>query len=764
MDQTIGIQFEAKGSQKVIDEFDRIERGAIRLSNNFRMIATSLGEMAGAVRTLSSAVGIFNNRMKSMTGFMPARGRGRGMTSFSHAAWAMAGGRRGKQTMMYAPQPVAMAPAPIPGFVMPPFEQPSVGGGGKGRGRGTAKGGQERGFLKRFMFGGPGSMMGAGFFLVRWIIYHQIFKGLSNLLTEVVLGGAREAVDTALVELSAIGFDKRQKDMAFRAGANFARNFPMFTTEGYIQAMSQIGSAMGVNEVGFGTLQRGTELAFMGGALSKMSPEEFGKLLATTLEATRRNKEFEGMGSVERMERITAQLIKAIEVSMAWGPDFASAFRHMLPGFQMMGWDLSRSLAFVGSLKTAGFHPGQVGRFGRYLASQGIEPMAKMYIREAGVGMKVQGTPEQKRYAKSYNAALQLAAQKIIAENLKENMDKTVIWYSKALKKWRDKGFTYKQLGEAERWGPMMSKIGEVYEDVARETEHKLKIANIGEVEQRFQESMEAVGLIKKKIMANMMFFFQSLIDIPRALKVGEFFSATFGDIADLRFMLQTWRKGEYKGNLAEDIAVGGRVWQEMANRWGVDAANLRAEYVRLGMAGEGWKQTFTTFKIFIDEIDNLFGQRGVSKPLQEAYQSIVSMNAGTIGEGAKSIAEFIGMTKREIDAINQDIAKAAQLLKGAPPATEFYNVPEGYEDPITRGIKELHKGIAQRHRESFLMPGNDITWGSSADIYGTAAPRVNVNVWVGNREIKDLVVETIQEMAETTGQSASSQFDYPVQ
>lgn len=215
-------------------------------------------------------------------------------------------------------------------------------------------------------------------YLARWFGMYAGGRAGYRSFEDIALGGARKELMEPSKDLAAVGFDALQRKRTEIAGQKFLRNvWAAGNIKDYLGAVAEAGSAIDVNDPRFGgkgvdVLNKMGQSSAILGAVSQMRTEAASKLLMSTLHAqlfqmpdAQRVKYETGKADWGQFAETTAGKIgEIIKTSMIWGKDVQLGLSYALPSALSKGWSLDTILAMLGTGKTAGY-PGQ--KFGRGL-------------------------------------------------------------------------------------------------------------------------------------------------------------------------------------------------------------------------------------------------------------------------------------------------------------------------------------------------------------------------------------------------------------
>lgn len=243
----------------------------------------------------------------------------------------------------------------------------------------TASGGGLGGAFNRFSADSPFSGIGAPMFMLRFMAWHQAFRMGMSGVKDVLLGGARQELTEPLRDLGAIGFNKNQLRTTEGSANQFVRGF--WTGGGskdYLKAAAQAGSAFDVNDpkyfknsdIGIEQLNRITQQSMVLGAGGQMQADKAAKLLSSAIHSQLTfmpKEEREAYESGEKKvadlgEKTATKMAQIIKLSAIWGTDIANVMSYSMATALQKGWKMDDILAVAGGLVTAGQKGSKIGR------------------------------------------------------------------------------------------------------------------------------------------------------------------------------------------------------------------------------------------------------------------------------------------------------------------------------------------------------------------------------------------------------------------
>lgn len=408
MNQEIGITFTATGSGKVIEKINAMADSVDKLVTKLGPMVEHINKAQGAFRsfynslgTAKSVFGEVRQEIGALNGMMDSMSRKAGnMTAQMNALNRASGG----------------------------------GVRGAGGGRAASQSGGFLGFL-----GGMGPMG----FMMRFMAYHKLIQGGEWALA-ASMGSERKEMAAALGELSSVGFNAQQKNQVEDAAHQMAAKFVDVTATAYVNAMTQTASAFDVNKLGTGQLQRLNEAAINVGKLSKMSPDQAAELQSKMLNMYLASQPADvyrslqgggranvrGFGNVNMAdmgEKLMAMVGKSVEISNIWAPAIKDFMQYAGPVMAGRGWTPQGMLAVAATLSDLGFKGSKSGRAMKEVLVSAPQDYARMQLLAEGKLMEG-ATGEEKRLQDEMikqRAALvmsQMGSAKDYAKFLKENI------------------------------------------------------------------------------------------------------------------------------------------------------------------------------------------------------------------------------------------------------------------------------------------------------------------------------------------------------
>lgn len=368
MNQNIGISYEATGQDKIISAFEQMARGLDsfmtkieridsvlnrvgalfdRLAGKAQHVDAAFGRMAGMERTATTLKGVSRDAAALNAELQATNSLTSKMAAGLNAAV-------GSVQRFGA----AMKQAAVGGPGMPGGPGgPPVGPGSRGRGDAVTPWG-----------------MGAYGFMGRWWLAYRGTQAARQGFTDIGMAGAREPLLDPMKDLAAVGFTSKQRTQAEILGQQHIAKYPAIgTLPDYLSAMAEAGSATNVNDPkyrgrGVEQLSRAALAGMKMSAVSQLDPQTGTKLLMSAVHSQlmqmpeSQRKVYEGEKYGELAESTAAKIAKIIKVSQIWGTDVKHGLSYALPSALDKGWSLDTLLGYLGTMRTAGYTGQKAGR------------------------------------------------------------------------------------------------------------------------------------------------------------------------------------------------------------------------------------------------------------------------------------------------------------------------------------------------------------------------------------------------------------------
>ncbi len=354
MNQNIGIVYSVAGAEKVIQSCEQIGRGL----NNF---LTQLGRVNRAMARFERTSDTFTTRLSSIrrslgsfSGTKMRRGFDDTTSSVSRLNATL---KRTERLARGVAVQLRRASA------VPPMRGGGVAAAGVmplGPGVGISRRAQSQWGLSPYGFMG------------RWWGAYMGAHAGARFARNTMLGGARESMVDPLRDLTNVSLNKQARAYTEKEGFKFLQKYYAGGgIEDYLSAAAEVGSALDVNKIGVRALNRLTRTSALLGMGTQMSGEEATKLLMGTVHAqlaqmpkARSEAYLSGKADIGALgEKTAGKLYKIIQVASIWGKDVQNALAYALPTALEKGWKIDDLLGIVGTMKTAGHKAPKIGRF-----------------------------------------------------------------------------------------------------------------------------------------------------------------------------------------------------------------------------------------------------------------------------------------------------------------------------------------------------------------------------------------------------------------
>lgn len=468
MDQTIGIQYQATGADRVIQETQRIESALTRLQNRMASFANkAMGEAVGA----GSWLGKLTSQAGAIGGPVNMAGASRIADNLKSVASNAERGESAIRSLTGALRAYARELRSLPPF--PARSLPPRGGGPAGPGgplppaSGAAGSGARGGRAASQMGLSPYGFMG------RWWGAYMGAHAAGRFAKDTALGGARADLMPGLRDLGMVGFDRAQRMQTENTGFKFLRGmYSGGDIKQYMGAVAEAASAFDVNSQMFAgkgveALNKLAQTSMYLGASSQMGAVGASKLLMNTIHAqmaqmplAQREKYQSGQLSVADLgEKTGGKIAKIIQSASIWGTDVANSMAYALPSALAKGWDMDTLLALVGAARTAGHKAPKIGR--------GLKSMIEGETGKVA-GLAIAGAEDPTMW-QQYNA-LPSAQRKQYKAELTNTMDQLLrqdpVKYFERVGKWikvaESRGINLvQQLGFSKEWIGLTRLFGE---------------------------------------------------------------------------------------------------------------------------------------------------------------------------------------------------------------------------------------------------------------------------------------------------------------
>ena len=228
--------------------------------------------------------------------------------------------------------------------------------------------------------GGLHDMLYAGGFMLRYRAMSAGIEGARYAVQDVMMGKSREKIGVAAEMLAAVGLSNTERDQIERESLQLGKRLPGVSTEKSFKIGSEIGSAIDPKVLGPSGMNAGVKAGYVLGKMGKMPEDRAGRLIMSTYLGMAQTPSYKGLTPEQGINKTTADLAAAIQVSPMWAGDIEGFLSHAMPMVKNLGWDMPRALAFAGAGKTVGFKSNVLGRFTKTLMTDaGMDTMLSMY-------------------------------------------------------------------------------------------------------------------------------------------------------------------------------------------------------------------------------------------------------------------------------------------------------------------------------------------------------------------------------------------------
>ena len=727
MNQEIGITFKTVGLQTVEGDINRL--GSIMdklhsklgsLNSGFSGIGRSTGDLTGKISGLSSAMGRMGSQIRTAKGEI--QGLATAVKSVNSLKLAGSGG---------------------------PF------GGGKS--------------LERGLFGS----LGAAGFMLRYKAYTAALEGAKYGLVDIGMGRARSDIDQSLGKLSGLGFDKQQKYQAELASARFASRFGHTSQKDYVEAMTYTASSFDTNKLGMDNITKMNESAILMGKAGQMGTTEAAKfqnkminqiitaLPAAQYEALTRGgktnlKGFGGtdaqgrhlsanMNMGELSQKLMAMTAQSHATSGIFGKETMAFMSQFGPIGQSLGMNPSTSLALAGVLFDSGQHPGRSGRGMKALGTGKLpEALAKTdMLAEGRLWKGATGRRKQQQDAEVLRRSA--AIQRGVGANFWEEMLKHTKSMDVALKMAKGKdGLSFtKTTG-------MSNDFISLYQSMLKEgflkrgQDNDKSIANMspGEVARRQAEQIDSIGNTWDQLVKSSGRLEKALSQSSGELAVFTkgLTNATNRLSASIERENQTKMMGDFLNKKHKEAGWGAKLkggqerWGENADRKAINKW-AQTEYKNLmGPLGKRPK----------DDDPKQVGwdmrQQSIFDRTQRQANEMFSNATGklTIADITTGLSLFAPATAKAVHALDVFTGALTQhsQMKAKPEMVPYRARPN---------VDDHHPG-GEGAKRDFLDH-------SSAGTSAAPPPApIHINLSMDSQVIKSVVVDTLNEQAQTRG------------
>ena len=693
MDQNIGISFQVKGYDAVISAFDRIDRALTGLDNK-------LSNLGGRFGGFAESIGVFRNLGREISG---------ATRQASQEIQTLTGHLVGANSAMQKLHATTAA------------TQGGIGG----------RAGSQAGLR-------PGT------FMANWWTMYAGATGASNFAKDTLMGRSRAQIVDPLRDLSVIGFNAEQRRASENTGQGFVRQF--YSTgniKDYLGALSEVGSALDVNDPlfkgrGAEQLNQAAQASMLLGGAAQLKGHEASKLLMSAVHAQlfqmpdniRKSYLETGERSIGDLSQSTAaKIAKTIQTTSIWGTDVQHFLNYSLPSALSKGWNLDEVLGLAGTLRTAGIRGQKAGR--------GLKSILEGETGKYASVMIAGG--DEKEYEKYQ--ALKPAEQKRVRESLipkiNEMMKADKYQFFRDLGSWLDTAESrgidpVQKLKLSKEWvgqTRLMSKEGTL-ERWKKAAEESAAANTLDEVKTKLMEQQAGEsGYFEARLSNALTAFKQS---IGRDSPIGNILESW---VDSLNYWTNLNNQGLLDKRTAllevKDFALHGVVggffdsmtsmFADLSKALGVvpesfKPASFEEILSKVSSIPDKLQEGIDAAKGFFDRLDKAIENRIIG--FQDAVSAATAKVENIISAGNANVSTMFGTD------IPEQVAPTApqsntmpSAAAGAPPAQEM---PPGWLDGLVQAI-----GAAMGSGE---------------------APQVAVRVQIGDREVKDIVIETVEE------------------
>jgi hypothetical protein len=708
MNQEIGITLKVHGVSAVEASFLRIDSLIDGLSSKLAGLGRH-GNVLDKFTTSLSGLGKSGTEVTAL-----ARGIDKTTTSLEKGAATL---DRYTESLKRYGQVAASLPAPNlgkgAGSGYAPTQAPGVGPGGDRMDRRAAA---QTGHLPlQFL----GTYWGAG------AAYNTTKSGIEN----IGLGYSREKLLKPHENLMAVNMDANQRRQSEEWARGFARKVYAGgnTTEKSLDALSEVLSAAGPDDKKWRSMQdaqKATEAGLMYGIVSQQGSSQALKQLMSATHAqyfalpdNERLKYETGAKSFGGLiEQTGAKLAKIVQISSTWGPDTARFLQYGLVSALDKGMNLDQILAIAGTTKTAGIPGQKAGRGLKTILEGEIGKFAALSFagdEDPTAWTKYQGLDQKQR------EALRSKRQFELVDQIRENP----FGFLDNLNKWLHTAESRKI--DIMRSGINLSKDWVNYERL---------LVRPGTVEASRAAEKELAGT---------------------------------NDMRDVRRRIQSMQEGE-KGyshhRLSNAIDAVTQSWA--ANTPGKGVVDVLSQGLYrmsdLGKDGKGinpFDLEKEMQKVQQDVALSLIQSMGFMKggdkriridDLDKALYDVPSVINEAIGSWTGKLRGFVDHVKGNIGRDWNNLKEGVgNLFTPKHPYGDSSQIPGGADTSGVEGTERLPRG------GSVPQGGSDLELqGAAAQVLALASggqaqgqgSAPNIRVFIGDREIRDIVVEAMDE------------------
>lgn len=198
--------------------------------------------------------------------------------------------------------------------------------------------------------------------------------GTAGAMIPYKLATTREQLSRAQGSLRHLGMSQEDLKQLENDAMRFTNKYAGFTTEAWTQAFYQIQSTMGE----LSTKQKTSinNMSLRGGKVTEMDAKQSTDYMTMMWGALKHF--YKGMDPEEFTKMVWAQTQKTVELSRTRGPQIMEALSHAAPILGRQGWKLEDMLGATAALQTAGFKPEMAGTALRNMNVRGRDAMSKI--------------------------------------------------------------------------------------------------------------------------------------------------------------------------------------------------------------------------------------------------------------------------------------------------------------------------------------------------------------------------------------------------
>lgn len=763
MIQQIGIDITATGAQNVAAEFNNI--------------ASSLQSFQTSVKGFNDSMTKMNSKMQTFyTAASKINDVGAHFTSFGNKAKSAISGLSVEMDKLGA----SVKALNVLG---------STAGGGRSPGSAGSSGG---------MFGGLlGGAMGPFGFMARFMAFHQALRGLQYAGTDILMGRSREDIAKANLDMAAVSANKNQRDMIEKQAHAFSSKYGVTTAPEYIGAAAQTASAMDIQKLGAGTISTITEQNLVGSKMTNMNQAAFAEAQSKIMTSylgrfdssvretlmsggTATLPEFGKVNLQQMHAKIVAMTAKVVEKTNIWGQGLMDFYSYAGSMAGEKGMPLSDIFAMGGVMSDLGFKGAKSGRALKSILAGQAEGLANVMMIGEGKYKMDMTKDEKKAFAderRGYMAKInelsgtaegQAQLAKMLAPGLSRSMAMS-----------NDPNYALsltKDLGISQDFLPQVLAL---YKDSSakalQELSEQVKSADFSSVVSKFEDATKDAGWQMKKLSNTWSGFVTSLTTSVNSL-IGDF-AESAGLTAALNRGKELFDKhnldkknkeqlskidkrsaggyGNYSDASGEDImnlqspeqvrdAINKYQTEKLKDRWGL----AKTDEEKLKLKQDAWQEGRKLFEEFYSG-DRWEKERTAKlKAYQDSGESPDQLTPELYSEYG---------TPSDTNISDYEFYKRYHHLK--PGSNNVQRTPfesQWYKRPISRPQESVLDYMKQEMPQDQLFGQPSLTPELRSE-----APNIELNptfkivAYIGDREIKDIVME-VQHEGRWSGESTS--------